>query len=594
MKLSDYVIRFIEQQGVKDIFLLPGGGCIHLVDSIGKSNINFVCNLHEQACSIAADAYGQYTNNLGVCLVTTGPGGTNAITGITAAWLDSTPMLVLSGQVQRKDMINGRGTRQIGFQEIDIVSMASAITKYAVTVREPASIRYHLEKAIYLATSGRPGPVWIDIPLDVQAAEIDENNLVGFVSEKKYGTDISEQVSNIIESLNSSKRPVILAGNGIRLSDSIVQFTELTNILQIPVLLTWKAIDYMEEEDPLFVGRPGGVGQRGANFSQQNSDFLISIGARLDHGQTAYQHKYFAREATKVIVDIDENEINKLSMDIEYPMPVDAGEFIDELILQKDKIDISTSEWLAQCKRWQQKYPVVLPEYWEQKEYVNNYVFIDALSDVLPEGALIVPGSSGGCSEVTMQAFRMKKGMRMFNSEGLGPMGFGIPAAIGGCIAAGGKETICIDGDGGFIMNIQELETVRRLNLPIKFFVLNNNGYVSIRNTQNTHFSGNLVASGESSGLSLPSLEKNAAAYEIPYFRIETPDDIHTKIQEVVDADGAALCEVMLPATHVTAPKTSVYKKADGSFSARPMEDLAPFLDREEFRENMLIEMVDE
>jgi acetolactate synthase-1/2/3 large subunit len=594
MKLSDYVIRFIEQQGVKDIFLLPGGGCIHLVDSIGKSNINFVCNLHEQACSIAADAYGQYTNNLGVCLVTTGPGGTNAITGITAAWLDSTPMLVLSGQVQRKDMINGRGTRQIGFQEIDIVSMARPITKYAATVREPASIRYHLEKAIYLATSGRPGPVWIDIPLDVQAAEIDENNLVGFVSEKKYGTDISEQVSNIIESLNSSKRPVILAGNGIRLSDSIVQFTELTNILQIPVLLTWKAIDYMEEEDPLFVGRPGGVGQRGANFSQQNSDFLISIGARLDHGQTAYQHKYFAREATKVIVDIDENEINKLSMDIEYPMPVDAGEFIDELILQKDKIDISTSEWLAQCKRWQQKYPVVLPEYWEQKEYVNNYVFIDALSDVLPEGALIVPGSSGGCSEVTMQAFRMKKGMRMFNSEGLGPMGFGIPAAIGGCIAAGGKETICIDGDGGFIMNIQELETVRRLNLPIKFFVLNNNGYVSIRNTQNTHFSGNLVASGESSGLSLPSLEKNAAAYEIPYFRIETPDDIHTKIQEVVDADGAALCEVMLPATHVTAPKTSVYKKADGSFSARPMEDLAPFLDREEFRENMLIEMVDE
>ena len=594
MKLSDYVIQFIEQQGVKDIFLLPGGGCIHLVDSIGKSNINFVCNLHEQACSIAADAYGQYTNNLGVCLVTTGPGGTNAITGVTAAWLDSTPMLVLSGQVQKKDMINGRGTRQIGFQEIDIVSVASPLTKYAVIVREPASIRYHLEKAIHLATTGRPGPVWIDIPLDVQAAEIDENNLVGFVSEKKYGTDISEQVSNIIESLNSSKRPVILAGNGIRLSDSIDQFIELTDILQIPVLLTWKAIDYMEEEDPLFVGRPGGVGQRGANFSQQNSDFLISIGARLDHGQTAYQHKYFAREATKVIVDIDENEINKLSMDIEYPMPVDAGDFIDELILQKDKININTSEWLAQCKRWQQKYPVVLPEYWEQKECVNNYVFIDALSDVLPEGALIVPGSSGGCSEVTMQAFRMKKGMRMFNSEGLGPMGFGIPAAIGGCIAAGGKETICIDGDGGFIMNIQELETVRRLNLPIKFFVLNNNGYVSIRNTQNTHFGGNLVASGESSGLSLPSLEKNAAAYEIPYFRIETPDDIHTKIQEVVDADGAALCEVMLPATHVTAPKTSVYKKADGSFSARPMEDLAPFLDREEFRENMLIEMVDE
>jgi len=594
VKLSDYVVHFIEQQGVKDIFLLPGGGCIHLVDSIGKSNINFVCNLHEQACSVAADAYGQYTNNIGVCLVTTGPGGTNAMTGVAAAWLDSTPMLILSGQVQKKDMINDRGTRQIGFQEISMVNIAAPLTKYAETVICPEEIRYHLEKAVYLAINGRPGPVWIDIPLDVQAAEIDETTLRGFTPDKKVGTNISEQVSNIIDDLNRAERPAILAGNGIRLAGSIDAFNKLAGLLQIPVLLTWKAIDFMEEEHPLFVGRPGGVGQRGANFSQQNSDFLICIGARLDHGQTAYQHKFFAREATKVIVDVDENEINKLEMDIAYPMAVDAGEFIEEMLRQKDKINIHASAWLSQCKQWQAKYPVVLPEYWEQKEYVNNYVFIDALSDVLPEGALIVPGSSGGCSEVTMQAFRMKKGMRMFNSEGLGPMGFGIPAAIGGCIAAGRKETICIDGDGGFVMNIQELEVVKRLNLPIKFFVLNNNGYVSIRNTQNTHFEGRLVASSPMSGLSLPSVRNNAYTYGLKYLRIENHYQIEDRIKEFLDLSGPAICEVMLPPTHVTAPKASVYKKADGSFAARPMEDLAPFLDREEFRDNMFIEIVNE
>ena len=596
MKLSDYVVQFIERRGIKDIFLLPGGGCIHLVDSIGKSDVNFVCNLHEQASSIAADAYGQYTNDIGVCLVTTGPGSTNATTGVAAAWLDSTPMLVLSGQVQKKDMINGRNTRQIGFQEIDVVNIVKPITKYAVTITDPLTIRYHMEKAVHLATTGRPGPVWVDIPLDVQAALLsdDENDLIAYEPEEELTPDIKAQVSNIIKELNTSKRPVILAGNGVRLSKSIDKFRELAAILEIPVLLTWKAIDFMEEQHPLFAGRPGGVGQRGANFTQQNSDFFISIGARLDHGQTAYQHKFFAREATKVIVDIDEHEINKLEMDIAHPMVIDAGEFIEEMLRQKEKINISHGKWLNQCKSWQEKYPVVLPEYWGQKEYVNNYVFIDALSDVLPEGALIVPGSSGGCSEVTMQAFRMKSGQRMFNSEGLGPMGFGIPAAIGGCIAASGQETVCIDGDGGFIMNIQELEVVKRLNLPIKFFVLNNNGYVSIRNTQNTHFSGNLVASGKDSGLTLPPIEKQAYAYGIPFARLDNPLNLHGKLNGILAIEGPVVCEIILPSTHVTAPKTSVYKKEDGSFSARPMEDLAPFLDREEFKENMIVEIVDD
>ena len=594
IKLSDYVINFIEKQGIKDVFLLPGGGCIHLIDSIGNSDVNFVCNLHEQACSIAADAYGQYTNNMGVCLVTTGPGATNAITGIAAAWLDSTPVLVISGQVQKKDMINGRGTRQIGFQEIDAVGMVSPITKYAVTITNPNQIRYHLEKAAHLATSGRPGPVWLDIPLDVQAAMIDADSLEGYTPEDSSACDLSTVVSNVIEDLNNSSRPIILAGNGVRLSGSIEEFKELSSILNIPVLLTWKSIDFLEEEHPLFVGRPGGVGQRGANFSQQNSDFLISLGARLDHGQTAYQHKYFAREAKKVIVDIDPSEINKMQMQIEHPVPHDAGDFIKELIRQKDKIDVDCGDWLQTCKRWQKKYPVILPEYWEQKDCVNNYVFIDALSDVVPEGALLVPGSSGGCSEVTMQAFRVKKDQRMFNSEGLGPMGFGIAASIGGCVASGNQETICIDGDGGFIMNIQELEVVKRLNLPIKFFVLNNDGYVSIRNTQNTHFNGNLVASGVDSGLTLPSIESQAHAYGIPFARIERPKSLHSKLEAILSINGPVICEIILPPTHTTLPKASVYKKEDGSFAARPMEDLAPFLDRDEFRDNMIVEILDD
>jgi acetolactate synthase-1/2/3 large subunit len=594
IKVSDYVVNFIQQQGVKDVFLLPGGGCIHIIDSIGKSDLNFICNLHEQACSIAADAYGQYTNNIGVCLVTTGPGGTNAMTGVAAAWLDSTPMLILSGQVQKKDMIGHRGTRQIGFQEIDVVGIATPVTKYAATVLEPTQIKYHLEKAIYLAKSGRPGPVWVDIPLDVQACMVDEGTLPSYIPEIKSKNNIKEIVSKIIDDLNKSKRPVILAGNGVRLSNSIEEFRQLIELLNIPILLTWKGIDYIEEEHPLFVGRPGGVGQRGANFSQQNSDLLISLGARLDHGQTAYQHKYFARSAIKAIVDIDSNEINKLEMDIKYPVVSDAGDFIKEFLRQKDRIKVNVTEWLTQCKEWQKRYPVVLPEYWQDKSYVNNYVFIDALSDIAPANALLVPGSSGGCSEVTMQAFRIKKGQRMFNSEGLGPMGFGIAASLGGCVAAGGQETICIDGDGGFVMNIQELETVRRLNLPIKFFVLNNNGYVSIRITQNKHFAGNLVASGDSSGLTLPPIERQAYTYDIPYRRIESPELIHDRLKEVLDLDGPVICEIMLPPTHMTAPKASVYKKKDGSFAARPMEDLAPFLDREEFRDNMFIEIVDD
>ena len=590
MKVSDYVISRLEEY-TKDIFLVSGGGCIHLVDSLSKSKINLIPTLHEQGASIAAESYAQYTNKLGVALVTTGPGSTNAVTGIASAWLDSIPVLLLTGQVQNKDRVGDKGVRQLGFQEIDTVSIYKSITKYAVTISDPKTIKYHLNKAIYLATTGRPGPVVIDIPLDVQAAEINPDELIDFIlTDKIYDLN---SLDLIVEALNKAKRPIVLVGNGVRLANALPEFYEFIKKTGIPVLTTWKTLDILEESHPQYVGRPGGVGQRGANFNQQNSDFILVIGARLDHGQLAYQPQYFAREATKCIVDIDINEINKLGINIEFPIESDAKLFLTQLNQKVNSLNIS--DWLSYCKSLHIKYPVILPEHLKVNElYINNYAFIEYLSDLLPENSLVIPGSSGACSEVTMQSFKTKIGTRVYNSEGLGSMGFGIPAAIGGCIASDKKETICIDGDGGFFMNIQELELVYRYQLPIKFFVLNNNGYGSIKTTQNTHFKGNLVVSDPSSGLTLPSIELNAAAYKIPYVKIETQQNLKLDLSNVLSMYGPIICELIVDPDHKTLPKASVYKKEDGSFATRPMEDLAPFLDRNEFLNNLLIKPINQ
>jgi len=589
-KLSDYVVSFLETKGIKDIFTLSGGFCLPLIDSVGKSDINYVCTLHEQAAAIAAEAYAQYNNSPGVCLVTAGPGATNTITGIASAWLDSIPVIVFSGQVQSKDVRGDKKVRQIGFQEIDVVSIVKPITKYATTVLNPYDIKSVLEKAWHLATTGRQGPVWIEIPLDIQSTEIDINLLKSYEqeSEEDRTQELKQKVSYFYELLNSSKRPVILAGNGIRSANAEEKFLELANFLNIPVMTTWKSLDFMEEEHPLFVGRPGLAAQRGANFSQQTADLFISIGARLDHGQTAFNHKNFARKAKKVIVDIDPAEIEKMQFHVDCSIDFDAGDFIEEALNQKEQKNNEFPKWLQQCKEWQAKYPVIVPEYWEQKEHVNNYVLIDVLSDLAKPTDLLIPGSSGCCSEVTMQSFKVTKGMRIFNSEGLGAMGFGIAASIGGCIAGERRHTICIDGDGGFVMNIQELETVRRLNLPIKYFVLNNGGYVSIRNSQEKHFK-NEFASGENSGVTLPSFEKISNSYGIKYFRITDQDNIYEQVQEVLDEDGPVVCEVMMLHTHETLPRNSTHKREDGTFIALPMEDLLPLLDREEFNANMKI-----
>ena len=598
MKLSDYVIQRVAEE-VRHIFLLPGGGSMHLVDSVARApGLEFVCNLHEQACAIAAEAYGQYTNRLGVALVTTGPGGTNTVTGVAAAWLDSTPCLFLSGQVKRSDLCVGRGVRQMGFQEINIIDIVRPITKYAVTVTDPTSIRYHLEKALFLARAGRPGPVWLDIPLDVQAARIDPAALRVFdASEVAAGEprDLGDQVRQAIRLLNEAERPVVLAGNGVRLAGALDRFLELIRILDVPVLTTWKALDFLAEDDPLYVGRPGAVGQRAANFAQQNADWLLSVGARLDLGQTAWNHANFARAARKIILEIDPAELGKLQMPIDVPVSADAGRFLDEFLSQRARIAHKDRRaWWSRCRGWKQQYPVLLPSYWQEAEGVSNYALVEVLSREMAPEDILVPGSSGACSEVTMQAFQVKRGMRVLNSEGLGPMGFGLAASIGGCLAGGRRRTICIEGDGGLQLNSQELETLHRLDLPIKLFVLNNGGYGSIQATQRHYFEGRLVASSPESGLTLPDTLALAAAYRLPGERISGHGELREKVRQVLAQPGPVVCEVMICAGQTTMPRVASIERADGSIASGPMEDLWPFLDREEFRENMLIPPVEE
>lgn len=592
MKLSDYVVEFVAQQGVKHVFMLPGGGAMHLNDSLGRNKkIQYICTLHEQAAAIAADAYSQYTNNLGVVQVTTGPGGTNTITGVTASWLDSIPVLYISGQVKTADLKTKRKVRQMGFQEVDIVQMVQGITKYAVTITDPQTIKYHLQKAMILAKGDRPGPVWIDIPLDIQAAEIDPTTLPSYDSKNddRVKNPPTIQAKNTIDLINKAKRPVILVGNGVRLSGALPEFLELIEALKIPVLTTWKALDFLPEDHPLFAGRPGAVGQRGANFAQQTCDLILILGARLDLGQTAYNHKNFAPHAKKIMVDVDPQELSKMETEIHIGLQANVKSFIEELLKNKSKLQGDHTSWVKQCQTWKKKYPVILPEYWKQKKFVNDYILIKTLSEEMAKSDLLVPGSSGACSERTMQAFEVKKGIRVLNSQALGSMGFGIAQAIGACLASGKKRTVSIEGDGGFIMNVQELQLVKFLQLPIKFFILNNNGYVSIRTTQINYFNSNFVASNEKSGLSLPDYKKIASAFGIPYVQLKDQKDIQKKIKAVLKTKGPVICEVMVSPDQVTQPRVSSKKLPDGKMVSSPMEDLWPFLDREEFEENMKV-----
>jgi len=573
--------------------MLTGGGCMHLVDSVGRQEgLEYICCLHEQACAFAAQAYAEFRTKASAVLVTTGPGGTNAVTGLAAAWLDSTPCIFLSGQVKRADLMTGRGVRSMGPQELDIVSVATPLTKYAKTIVDPDSIRYELEKAWHVANSGRRGPVWLDFPLDVQSAMIDERNLIGFEPESAAldRNLLSRQVSDTIELLMKAERPVLFLGNGARLAfvDGLVE--RLVDELRIPTLLTWKSMDMLSEDHPHFAGRPGSVASRGANFTQQNADCVIVIGARLDMPQVAFSHRNFARGARKVIVDVDRHELAKLDMAVDVEAIFDAKLFIAQLLSQLKGIALpEIDDWRTRTKGWKRKYPVILPEYWDETDYVNTYVLVDVLSDVCEAEDVLAPGSSGACSDIFLQCFRLKRGQRVVNSPTLGAMGTGLPGSIGTCLASERRRTICVNGDGGFQLNIQDLETVRRLDLPIKYFVLCNGNYASIITSQKTHFQGRLVGSDPSSHLTLPDIRKVAEAYGIANCEISNHEGIRERVQAVLDSPGPVVCAVRVSADQVTAPRATSTVLPNGTIVSLPMEDMAPRLSREEFMAQMII-----
>jgi len=599
IKLSDYVTGFLARRGIKHVFMLAGGGCMHLVDSLGRQKgMEYVCCLHEQSASFAAQAYAEYTSELSVALVTTGPGGTNAVTGLAAAWLDSSACLFLSGQVKRADLLTARGVRSMGPQEVDIIAVVSPLTKYAKTLIEPNDVRYELEKAVYLATTGRRGPVWLDFPLDVQATMVDEARLRGFTPEPvaDASAELRQKVAASIELLKKSQRPVLFIGNGTRQAHLEGMVEELVNLLKVPALLTWKSMDMLPEDHPYFAGRPGSVASRGSNFTQQNADCIVVVGARLDMPQIAFSHKNFARGARKVLVDVDAKELAKFDMTIDVAVNADAKDFLRELIAQlKDAVLPDASAWLKKSKEWLAKYPVVLPEYWQEDGgVVNPYVLVETLSEQCMAEDVLAPGSSGACSDIFLQCFQMKAGQRVVNSPSLGAMGTGLPGAIGSCLASGRRRTICVTGDGGFQLNIQELETVRRLNLPIKYFVWCNGTYASIIAAQRNHFKGHLVGSDPSSHLTLPDLNKVAAAYGIHTMEIKDQTNIREQVAAVLAYDGPVVCAVHMSSDQATVPRATASTRADGTIVSLPMEDMAPRLPREEFLENMMIPPIDE
>ncbi len=592
MKLSDYVMRFVADAGVKHVFMLPGGGAMHLNDSLRRTEgLDYVCNLHEQASAVAAEAYCRVTGNLGVAMLTTGPAGTNAVTGVACAWLDSTPVMFVSGQAKRSDLIGDSGLRQLGVQEIDIVSIVDSITKYAVTIMEPTEIRYHLERALYLAKNGRPGPVWIDVPLDVQASEIDVESLRGFdaPAADPEPDGVAMSVARTLALLQAAERPVILAGNGVRVADALGEFERVVERLGVPVLTTFPGLDLIPDDHPLLVGRPGSIAPRGANFALQNSDFLLTLGARLDMAFVGYSHRDFARHATKVIVDVDPAEIAKLDMDIAVKAAFDAKAFLAEMESQAGCLPAkSRTAWNARCQDWKTRYPVVTDEHRAQEGSVSTYAFTESLSQAMPEGQTVIVGSSGAAIEIVFLCLKVKKGQRIFHNRGTGSMGLALPQGIGACFANGRAPTVVVEGDGSFQLNVQELQTIVTHDLPLKIFVLNNGGFASIRLSQNRHFGG-LIAADASSGMALPDVRRVADAYGIPTRIIEGHANMESRIAEVLAMPGPVICEVVIAPNETRAPAIASRQREDGTMASTALEDLWPFLSREELRENMIV-----
>lgn len=598
IKVSDFIAKFLAEHvdTGKTVFMVSGGGNMHLIDSLGKQEgLEFVCNHNEQACTYSSEGYARASNKIGIAYVTTGPGGTNAITGVYSAWVDSIPTLTISGQVKFETTISSQpelNLRQLGDQEVNIIDLVKPITKYAVMITDKNSIKYHLQKAVYEAKNGRPGPVWLDIPLDIQGALVDENDLFEFEPEVKDSFD--NHIPQVIELLRNSERPVIIAGNGVTLSGANDDFLNLIDKLNIPVIGTFARYDIVKNDHKLFFGRFGTIGNRMANFTVQNSDLIIAIGARLNIRAISYNWEFFGREAKKIMVDIDKAELNKHTLNIDLKIQSDAKNFIQELLKNVDKIDNEQyGEWLKKCLTYKIQYPTIVNERQEVKEFVDSYNFFDVISNQVRDNCTYVFGNGTACVS-SYQSLRLKKNQKVIVNSGCAAMGYDLPAAIGSYSADKNNQIICVTGEGSLQMNIQELQTIIHNNMPIKIFVLNNGGYISIRNTQNGFFKGHKVGADASSGVSFPDTIKIGQAYGFKTFKIENQINLEEQLKNILKFEGPVICEIILSPEEKMQPKLSSEIKPDGKMISKPLEDMFPFIEREEFKKNMIIKVLDE
>lgn len=587
-RVADYLLERLADLGIEDIFFLPGGGAMYLNDALAcETRITAVPCHHEQACGIAAEAYGRTHNcGFGVAMVTTGPGATNVLTPVAGAWIESLPLFILSGQVKRSDALLGRALRQSGVQEVDVVSMVKPVIKYAITVDSPENVRKCFEEAVWHMRSGRPGPVWLDVPLDVQAAPIDPEALVGFVPLIDAGIpNLGKELIELKQILGNSKRPLILAGHGVRISGGAKLFKELVEKLGIPCVFTWNASDLLEWDNLLYIGRPGVVAARSPNFAVQNCDCLISIGCRLDNVITAYNPKGFARDAKKIVVDVDQNELDRHEFEIALPILSDAKHFIESWLNDIVHPPACWDEWRAKCLDWKKRFTPLDGRQFDSLGPMSHYQFVETISDAIPENQLVITGSSGLAVEVFYTAYRNKSGQRMFLTSGLGSMGYGIAAAIGACIGAGRIPTVCVESDGSLMLNLQELATLKALDLPITVVVMNNGGYASIRNTQRNYFEKRYLGTDPESGLFIPDFVKVAKAMGLDALDINFP----TQLVNTFVEPGPRLLNVLLKTDEVLSPKVAAMPQPDGSIISMPLEDMSPLLSLNQLKAEMIL-----
>ncbi len=606
MRVADYIAQLLVEGGIAQAFTVTGGGAMHLNDAFGRQNgLEVLYCHHEQTCAMAAESYARLSNNPALVNVTSGPGGINALNGVFGAYVDSIPMIVVSGQVKRETLVASQEQplRQLGDQEVDITAVARPVCKEAWLLRDPADTRSTVERAIWLCKAGRPGPVWIDVPIDVQAAPIEVGDQRPFEPSKLLlpaserdalrGELLSVAVAQVLGRLEASQRPVVFAGAGVRISGAHDCFLRVIERLGVPVVTGWNAHDAVWDDHPLYIGRPGSIGDRGGNFAVQNADFLLVLGSRLNVRQVSYNWKSFARAAWIAMIDADGAELSKPTLAVDFPVHADLKEALELLEALPYRQKPAHASYLDWCHKRAARYPVILPEYSKRVAPINPYLFVQALFEELREGDVVVTGDGTACV-VTFQAARLKPGQRLYTNSGCASMGYDLPAAIGASRALGGERVICLAGDGSIMLNLQELQTIAGRDMPVKLFVLSNNGYSSIRQTQQNYFPDNVVGCGPESGLTFPDFHQIAQAFGIPATRCSTHNELSRSIGEALAGKGPHLLEIMLDPEQPFSPKLASRQLADGTMVSSPLEDLAPFLSREELAENMLIPLVEE